>query len=86
MTAVTKTEDTAAASSRSLLMNRVLQMLVDSLNYDDAVLAQFKAKFINPLYSHLYPYFIIIVVLISLLLIINLISCMMFVFVSRRQW
>ena len=68
-----------------VLVNRVLQLLIDTVESDDTLVAQFKAKFIHPIYSQMYPYFVIVVVLISLALVINLISCMFMVMVSYRH-
>lgn len=73
------------SESKQHLVNRVLQLLIDSIESGDPLIAQFKAKFIHPLYSQMYPYFIVIVVLISLSFIVNLTSCMFFVMMSYRR-
>ena len=68
-----------------VLVNRVLQLLIDSIESDESLIAQFKAIFIHPLNTSMYPYFIVLVVLISIALIVNLTTCMLFIMISYRR-
>lgn len=68
------------------LANRMLQLLLDSIE-DDTVVAQLKAKFIHPIYSQVYPYIMFLVALITIAVIVNLTCCTFFIVnaYSRRR-
>lgn len=68
-----------------VLVNRVLQLLVDSIQSDDAIVTQFKTKFIHPLYTQMYPYFVVLVVLIGILFVVNVTCCMFLIMSNCRR-
>jgi hypothetical protein len=81
--------DTAATTTETkhsrVLINRALQLLVDSIQSDDAVVHQFKDKFINPLFTQMYPYFLILVVMLCVLFIVNFTCCLFVITSSCRR-
>ena len=73
-------DDTRKAGK--VFTQRVLEMMLDSID-DKQVLSQIKAKLVHPMlhsiFTQLYPYLIFVIVLMTVVLLMNMACCSLFI-------